>query len=616
MTRLAVMCVGLFFWSVERCSAEVNGDPTFAAAIPPEIQAIIAVTHPIPPEIQSGNLAANERLVDSRVGFDSLSHLLLYPSTLPGAGILIHRQLLNGDRPEPPCLPTTSESVETSQHDSSFSPQAAINSTFAKSKEPAQVFWSGKLTPREKTDDSGILEASYRLPSAELASQGDEQYFGQRPQSIVSSEPSSRNAKDAKRNSSSRPDGLFRALDRNADLQISAEELADGAHALYVLDDDGDGLVSWFEAERKSSPPGGHPSNPWQRLMESPVPFSRPLNEVGGGRSPEPAPFGNQKDHSNWPEHRAGRDQVSHPINEGYVFINGVYLPPPYIVVQKREGALMINDQQVGEFDSKTIRRSERFQTPPRFQSIPGMGFGRLVQLLEAGALVSKFPDHSVRYFERVNGLSVIVDMITAPDRHSEKVRKSLKSLLPEAEISTWTRWILSYQPPKLLGDRLEVERLNVKRIVSETEGKLSASRWMNAMSYPLTLVGMGLVVWAAGHIMSFRPGSVGQSPHALAGKFTVISVILILSLSTLDLVWTLLASRSGSMQELNPIGSRLIENPTMLIGFKFTASAIAASLLIGLRNHLSAQRAAWWLCLVCALLTCRWLVFNSMYVT
>jgi hypothetical protein len=52
-----------------------------------------------------------------------------------------------------------------------------------------------------------------------------------------------------------------------------------------------------------------------------------------------------------------------------------------------------------------------------------------------------------------------------------------------------------------------------------------------------------------------------------------------------------------------------------MLSIFKATATLLSCSLLLFLRRHPRAQLASWWLCLVCTLLTFRWLVLNSMFV-
>jgi hypothetical protein len=98
--------------------------------------------------------------------------------------------------------------------------------------------------------------------------------------------------------------------------------------------------------------------------------------------------------------------------------------------------------------------------------------------------------------------------------------------------------------------------------------------------------------------------------------RATIVSLALIAAFSGLDLVWTLLASGAGQMTELNPIGSHLLRNPLHLSLFKITATVVSCGLLMYLRQHQRAQLATWWMCLVCTVLTFRWLVLNSMFIT
>ena len=84
--------------------------------------------------------------------------------------------------------------------------------------------------------------------------------------------------------------------------------------------------------------------------------------------------------------------------------------------------------------------------------------------------------------------------------------------------------------------------------------------------------------------------------------------------LSALDLIWTILASQAGRMREMNPFGSGLIEDPLLLIAFKVGMIGAAIAMLFVLRRHRQAQVGAWWACLICTLLTVRWLTFNSMF--
>jgi hypothetical protein len=68
-------------------------------------------------------------------------------------------------------------------------------------------------------------------------------------------------------------------------------------------------------------------------------------------------------------------------------------------------------------------------------------------------------------------------------------------------------------------------------------------------------------------------------------------------------------------MRELNPFGSNFINDPNLLVVFKMGIIALAVGLLFGLRQYRHAQVGAWWACLICTLLTARWLTLNSMFV-
>jgi len=68
-------------------------------------------------------------------------------------------------------------------------------------------------------------------------------------------------------------------------------------------------------------------------------------------------------------------------------------------------------------------------------------------------------------------------------------------------------------------------------------------------------------------------------------------------------------------MRELNPLASRLISDPEALVAFKVVATLLGCGVLFALRRHSRAQLASWWMCLVCTMLTFRWLMFNSMFI-
>ncbi len=57
-----------------------------------------------------------------------------------------------------------------------------------------------------------------------------------------------------------------------------------------------------------------------------------------------------------------------------------------------------------------------------------------------------------------------------------------------------------------------------------------------------------------------------------------------------------------------------MIESPALLAVFKLTSLLLACWILLRLRRYHGAQVASWWMCLVCTVLTFRWVTFNSLF--
>jgi hypothetical protein len=134
----------------------------------------------------------------------------------------------------------------------------------------------------------------------------------------------------------------------------------------------------------------------------------------------------------------------------------------------------------------------------------------------------------------------------------------------------------------------------------------------MERSAYPLTIVGMLLGVFALGHTLKWSSANPsGES----ATSFVKTALLLILAMSCLDLIWTALAGAAGQMKELNPMAVGIINSPTALIVFKSSVTLLACGILMFLRSQPKAQFATWWMCLVCVLLTFRWVVFQSLFV-
>jgi hypothetical protein len=92
-------------------------------------------------------------------------------------------------------------------------------------------------------------------------------------------------------------------------------------------------------------------------------------------------------------------------------------------------------------------------------------------------------------------------------------------------------------------------------------------------------------------------------------------NVILLGLLSGFDLSLTLAAQQAGTLLELNPLGSQLVANPLLLASFKITSLVAACAILVTLRRYRGAQVVSWWMCMVCTVLTYRWVTFNSLFI-
>ena len=81
--------------------------------------------------------------------------------------------------------------------------------------------------------------------------------------------------------------------------------------------------------------------------------------------------------------------------------------------------------------------------------------------------------------------------------------------------------------------------------------------------------------------------------------------------MSLIDLAWTILAGQAGVMKEAIH-WQPLIWIPPQLVAFKVTATGLGCGILYAWRRQKQIQDATWWMCLVCVLLTFRWVVFDS----
>lgn len=332
---------------------------------------------------------------------------------------------------------------------------------------------------------------------------------------------------------------------------------------------------------------------------------------------------------------RDGRDAVSpiflngdfesHPTSEGFVFVNGEFLSRPY-VFRSAGNLTFVNDVMIAE-ELVSVGSVHGFGADEDDYDRGGRRRGQETQQTYAEFLSKRFSQsrYVIVAFEGVTP-AVLSKTAGGNDLLSVLVSEThRRALLPEVlssagsaeSASKWSDWITSFQPDNefLAAARPIVDAIDAA--ISEGQARQAAIRRLDSYSYPLTIAGMIMSVFAIGHLMSNPPNG-GRTPDEVEMSPEVVrivtrSLILVVALSLLDLIWTLLASQAGTMRELNPVGGRLIDDPAKLILFKVAMTGLAAGLIFKLRYYRRAQLASWWACLILTLLTVRWLTFNSM---
>lgn len=134
--------------------------------------------------------------------------------------------------------------------------------------------------------------------------------------------------------------------------------------------------------------------------------------------------------------------------------------------------------------------------------------------------------------------------------------------------------------------------------------------------SYVFTVSAMLIAAFSFGHLLSANPPrrqrwtQIDASPEAL--RTVIESLVLIALLSVIDLLWTTFSSTESHFHEMNPVGNHLLVKGGSLATFKVISLAGAIALLFFLRKFKGAQLASWWACVICTLVTFRWIVLDS----
>lgn len=327
--------------------------------------------------------------------------------------------------------------------------------------------------------------------------------------------------------------------------------------------------------------------------------------------------------------------------NSGYLFLDGEYLAPPYRLEWSRD-RIRVNENEYalpeipktddtpsrpwGHFMEDEERNGERFRWPAGrrrpgrrggFANAPAQGTMEQLANLRQGAIVI------LESGSRPN--------VFWPSQRGHEILESLVSLGPESpavihlpkkgysaeERDVCEKLILGFEPTPEFLERASESVASFNNLVEKNERDFSAVQWSQRILYPMTMLALVLVVLAMGHLMAIA--QITFSPIAASetlmdsSKMVMRSLMIVGAMSAIDLIWTVMAHQGGAMRELNPIGSRLIAEPHLLVAFKVMVTATSIALLYYLRQQALARKATWWCCLVLTLLTARWLTFHSM---
>lgn len=205
---------------------------------------------------------------------------------------------------------------------------------------------------------------------------------------------------------------------------------------------------------------------------------------------------------------------------------------------------------------------------------------------------------------------------LTARDELTAEERDRVLTLSDsEGLAAEWSAWVKSFRPDASERALLEKFREDSQRVISENNRQVSAVRRLEFLAYPLTVVGMFLGVVAFGSMLQWISRGLGEPGHAAphGARFAAHAILLMMAMSAIDLVWTILAVQAGMMRETNPLAMSFLRNPIHLAAFKVGVTGFGLAILFLWRHRQPIQQATWWMCLVCVLLTFRWVVFDSM---
>jgi hypothetical protein len=246
----------------------------------------------------------------------------------------------------------------------------------------------------------------------------------------------------------------------------------------------------------------------------------------------------------------------------------------------------------------------------------------RVERQLDENALLIVLEDETAGFIRSTTAI-FILDILLSDAASEAKIQSLMGEEVPWINSAHWGRVVERFQPTPDLAERVRPLADKYKSVLEENEASHNRLKWYvfldsKPLRYGVTVVAMLLAVIATGSLLNHRPTSGVRWREIDSGGdgngMVVRNVVLLSVLGGFDLLLTLAAQQAGGFLELNPMGAELAGSPILLSAFKVTAFVVACAILVKLRHYRGAQIASWWLCLVCTILTFRWLTFNSLF--
>lgn len=329
---------------------------------------------------------------------------------------------------------------------------------------------------------------------------------------------------------------------------------------------------------------------------------------------------------------RAGRSGTlfEQTVEEGVLLVDGQFVQPPYVIEASGNNVTVNgldcfevttrNHQKKSESDSRRRRRSSDMDDDvegdyenPRSARRAAEG---MAETLEGSNIVVVVPGGRPRLIRSGSAVFTFCDAMLAEKPSPQQVEDFLQIGGREGQSDFWRTLLTESSPSGLFRDRLQTRLDEIQANELEGIARHNALTRMETFSYPLTLAGMLVGVIALGHVLKWTARSiVAEQREDYAPEVTrcvEIALLLMLVMSAIDLTWTILAGQAGVMREVNPLAAGYIQSPLQLIVLKVFATGLGCGILYVWRQRRQVQNATWWMCLVCVLLTFRWVVFDS----